>query len=142
MPGGGHTRGIVSPTPGLLFQLSNFPPNAWVANKTTWSPRAGSSERVFRDTASLLDTGGLRPETQGAEARPLAARLFVLSAAGRRCGVGVGQRELPYRKIKHFSVNMCAVLLEQCYHCEWNGPKGLGDGAGRERKDGFNYLQG
>lgn len=56
--------------------------------------------------------------------------------------MGEGQGALLYRKIKHFSVNMCAVLLEQCYHCELNGPKGLGDGVGRGRKDGFNYLQG
>lgn len=49
-------------------------------------------------------------------------------------------RELLYHKIKHSGVNMCAVLLEQCYHCELNGPKGLGDGVERRRKDGFNYL--
>lgn len=136
-PGGGHTRDIVSPTPELLLQLWNFPSNAWAANTTT-----GRSERVFGDTASLLGAGGCalsarvrgrgcwQPGSVSSVCRP------------HRCGGGRGPGELLYRKIKHFSVNMCAVQLEQCYHCVLNGPKGFGGGAGRGRKDGFNYLQG
>lgn len=65
-----------------------------------------------------------------------------LSSALQATKMGEGQRELLYCKIKHFSVNMCAVLLEQCYHCELNRPKGFRRRVGRGRKDGFNYLQG
>lgn len=75
----------------------------------------------------------------GAEARRLAGQAFVIGAAAQMWGGG-GAGELLYHKIKHFSVSMCAVLLEQCYHCELNGPKGLGDGVERGKKDGFNYL--
>lgn len=49
------------------------------------------------------------PRDAGAEAGPLAGQAFVIGAAAQMWGGG-GAGELLYRKIKHSSVNMCAVL--------------------------------
>ena len=88
-PGRGHTSGIVSPE--LPLQLSNFPPNALAASKTTWSPSAGRSERVFGDTASLLDAGGRVP-SRGCGGEPAGGQAFCHKRGSRADVEGVEQR--------------------------------------------------
>lgn len=132
LPGRGHTSSIVSLN--HLFNSRTFHQMLWLPIDHLEPQRQAGPERVFRDTASLLDAGGCIPG-RGRRGEPTGGQAFCHKRGSRAdVGVGVGQGiTVPAR------LNTPVSTCVQCCSnnviiVNWNGPKGLGMGWEKEKR--------